>query len=181
MNRISGFLAIAGLVGIVFAAGAEAGLVSVSANPLWTNTGLELNGETLTVYGATGRWFWQEETDADGTSVGSSFLYDEWIQNGRHGQLIGYVGDLDPNSMPRVIAQDTPELFAVGTGSVTKSGLIGHLWLGINDDYSTNNFGDNTGTITALVDVAPVPVPASAWLMFTGLASFMGLRRKRRP
>ncbi|HET6421326.1 MAG TPA: VPLPA-CTERM sorting domain-containing protein [Geobacteraceae bacterium] len=169
---------------VAFVSSSEAATFTVNANPLWTDTGIDLNGKAYKISGALGTWSWEGGviTDANGTTVSvsdTSYLNDEWIRNGQHGQLIGFVGDanLDPNANPRQISQGDIRLFAIGTGSVTLSGLTGRLWLGMNDDFSSFNTGDNSGSVT--VSVAPVPVPAAFWLLGSALLCLVGIRRKR--
>ena len=166
---------------------AHAGSFTVTANPLWTSTGIVLTGaETVTISGATGWWswggFWPEgvlvpvyhgpEGDIN-TPHESGYLNDEWVPNYLHGMLIGYIGD----NPELVRTQQWPVgMFAVGTATVVVSGT-GTLWLGFNDDRTSNAIGDNAGTVTVNVQV---PDPALTLLLFgMGLTGLAAWRRRR--
>lgn len=129
--------------------------VTVTANPLWTDTGIVVNGRTFVIYGASGTWCFGSDLccDANGRSL-PYFSYDQWISGDNHGALIGYVGNGDPNDMPRITPQNDASLFFIGTGTVEICGRTGHLWLGINDSYTDAQLGvaDNSGSLTVLID-----------------------------
>ncbi len=102
----------------------------------------------------------------------ASYVSDEWITNGRHGMLIGYIG-ADPYAVRN--QANAPGMFEIGTATVLASG-VGTLWLGFNDDRASNNTYDNYGTVTV-----NVPDPASTLLLFgTGLAGIIAVRRRGR-
>ena len=134
--------------------------VVVTANPLWTDTGIALTGtDAIQIYGAAGAWKTQPAFPFDGPdgSIHCEYVWDEWVTDAQHGQLIGFVG-----SDPYVISQNDPSLFPVGTNSVALTGRTGELWLGFNDAYATRNPGnigvnDNSGSVTVNVTRATLP------------------------
>ena len=141
---------------------ASSATIVVQANPLWTDTGLALAPtDVVQIYGATGAWKSQINvpfSDADG-SMYCQYVWDEWISDGHHGQLIGFVGT-DPNDT-NAVSQNSPALFVVGTNSVTFAGKTGELWLGFNDAFATRYPGgigvnDNSGSVTVQVARATV-------------------------
>ena len=137
---------------------AEASVVTVTANPLWTNTGIiSTSSDTMTIYGAAGAWDWGKgggTTGPDGDS-NPAYAWDFWVTSGRQGQLIGFVG----TDVPDVVQQDNSRLFVVGTGTIVLTGVQGTLWLGMNDDYSSHNTSDNSGSVTVHVDEGVVTPP----------------------
>src|SRR3954452_25102436 len=78
--------------------------VTVTSNPLWTNTGVVLTpGDIVTVSDAGGSWNTSLGFSGPEGIATTQYLYDEWVKDGHHGELIGYVSDLaqspyDPNA-----------------------------------------------------------------------------------
>jgi len=167
---------------------------TVTANPLWTDTGIHLSTlDSITIYDANGSWSWGYQQSSsfgpDGDyEIGPAFSgLEDWIKNDLYGQLIGYVGSAgDLNSYnssaspPRVIDQNDPGLFEIGTKSVQKTGLEGELWLGFNDDYSGNAIWDNSGRVNVQVDVVPEPSTTISFAVVAaiGLMAYAWQRRK---
>jgi hypothetical protein len=129
--------------------------LEVTATPLWTDGGFDLHdGDQVTISGASGSWTW-----GGGNMFGPDgdprpdLAWDEWIQDGQHGQLIGAIlpAGVDPNALPRVVSPGDPAMFPIGTSTLTKTGVSGHLWLGFNDDYQTDATIDNAGSVAVLL------------------------------
>ncbi len=145
---------------------AHADVVTVTSDPLWQNSGIVLSpGNSVNIYGAGGGWTWATTWGVvpfwpEG-NYRPDLISDEWIQNGEHGQLIGYIGSLDLNAFPRLIPQNDPGLFAIGADNIIASNTgnaTGNLWFGFNDDYRTDAVYDNWGEATVHVDAVPEPV-----------------------
>lgn len=134
--------------------------VVATANPLWTDTGIALAAtDLIRIHGAAGAWKTQSTFPLDGPdgSIHCEYVWDEWVTDAHHGQLIGFVGN-DPS----VVSQDDPALFVVSTNSVTFTGKTGELWLGCNDAFATRHPGnigvnDNSGSVTVSVARAALP------------------------
>jgi hypothetical protein len=155
-------LAVSGMVlTLSVAAIANATTVSVPADPLWTDTGMVLQGEKICI-SAEGSWTWGTSTwfGPDG-DYQPTLAWDEWVQNGYHGQLVAFVG---ANPYAGVVNVD---FYPIGSNG-SLSGLSGQLWLGFNDDQSSNAVGDNAGSVRATIKTC-VPEGGSA-LALMGLA-----------
>jgi hypothetical protein len=199
---------LAGLVGSI----AEASVVTVTASPLWTNTGIVFTpSDTMTIYGAAGNWCWGAAggattgPDGDSNPPYADYL---WITSERQGNLIGFVGPADPdlntffpdpsggqpppyNYPLRVIGQDDPRLFGIGTAAIVLTGLEGTLWLGMNDDFDAAYLPDNWGSVTVHVDegiitppppdgTIPEPTTFIIWSLLGTLAIGVGWWRRRK-
>jgi hypothetical protein len=169
---------------------ASATPIGVTASPLWTNTGISvLTTDTVSFTGAAASWTYQfppsghDPFGPAGVSVADDLKFDEWIQNGLHGQLIGFIGNvLDLNADPRAINQGDSGLFEIGAGPTSVTGKAGTLWLGFNDGYVTginNNFGTGSVDVNLDADLAPTPEPATL-LLFGTTAGGLALVRWRR-
>lgn len=153
--------------------------LEVSANPLWTDTGIDVaTGDIITVTpDVTDTWY------TAGFPVGPSGAplnnWDLFFAGSLHSSMIAYVGS-DPyqghwgdgSFFPRATGYT-----AVNNGVTFPSFVGGSLWLGVNDDAVSMAIGDNFGSITT--DVSVVPVPGAVLLGALGL-SVAGFKLRKR-
>jgi catechol 2,3-dioxygenase-like lactoylglutathione lyase family enzyme len=158
--------------------------VTVTADPLWTNTGVVLSpADSVLIHDAAGDWSGGSAWTYGpaGEFRGPAYWYDEWVTDGMHGELIGAVvaPGLNLNvAPPRALPQNDPRLFAIGTEAVALTGKAGVLWLGFNDDYTSEwNQSDNFGTVAVQVD--SVPEPSTLALLAVGVMAILALAERR--
>jgi hypothetical protein len=170
------------LVSIVvafMAAPAMADLVTVTANPLWTDTGIDVAiGDVITVTPVAGeKWctigggvMW----GPDGSDYNRDDLFLSYDSGAQHSAMIGYIGGDpyqghwgDDSFFPQAAGY-----VAVNNGVTFTSSASGSLWLGVNDDARTMAIGDNSGSIGADVDVVPVPGAVLLGVLGLGMAGW---------
>ena len=156
---------------------ASAGLidVNVASFPLWTDTGVNLTGGSVTITYLNGQWSWDGAGNlSDGKGTGfDADSYDYFYQGpgASHGELIAYVGS-NPAKGP---------FYPIGDGPTTLAGKTGELWLGFNDDAQSGATGDNTGSLNVQVS-SGVPDGSSTLALLGGsmvLVSLFGRRARK--
>lgn len=132
--------------------------ITVTANPLWTDSGLMVtNGQTMMI-SASGTWSWAEWCDADGKDDGST---DVFLDGANHGSLIAYVGTYPPYDddtganrwgddtyFPRSAGNG---YWLVGKNAIITTDRTGELWFLINDDAVSEAIDDNSGSLDVTV------------------------------
>lgn len=135
---------------------------SVTANPLWTDSGIAVtSGQTLTI-SSFGTWSGgQGPVTGDGVDDGDDF--DLFLGGVNHNSLIAYVGTHPPyedstganrwgdsSYFPQSIGAG---YWLVGTGTQFATDRSGELWFLINDDAETEDTLDNSGSLTVTVSI----------------------------
>ena len=136
--------------------------ITVTANPLWTDSGLSVTIGQMLAISAPGTWCWGAWTDADGTDSGST---DVFLAGANQGSLIAYVGTNlpycdstgadrwgDTNYFPRPAGNG---YWLAGKKANIITDRTGELWFLINDDAVSKNIGDNSGSLEVTVLVKP--------------------------
>jgi hypothetical protein len=173
------------LISIVLAAMAApalAGLtLEVTANPLWTDTGIDLTvGQVVTITPDTSDvWYTAgPPVGPSGFDLNRYDLFRSFYVGSMHSSMIGYIGD-DPYQGHWGDGSFFPQAtgyIGVNDGVTFTASVGGSLWLGCNDDAVSEAIGDNYGSITADVNVVPVPAAVLLGVLGLGMA---GLRLRR--
>lgn len=147
----------AGIIGLGVLT-ANATTVSVTANPLWTDTGIHLSLGSVVNVTATGMW-----NSGGGLMSASGYVpgvQDDQFVAGRHGNLIAYVGT-DPFQGHWGVGSFWPQsvnYWVINTGAEFTSTAAGELWLGMNDaSNSSAGMYDNSGSLSAQITIVPEP------------------------
>jgi hypothetical protein len=143
--------------------------IIVSANPLWTDTGLNVGiGDTVNIR-ASGNWSWGVPSwvgpeGKNGTSAYWDIFYDKANQS----ELIAFFGS-DPYQGhwgDGSFFPQTTGYWTIGSGASFTSDKNGRLWLGINDDAVSKKIEDNGGSVTANISIS-TPLSPSINLLST--------------
>jgi hypothetical protein len=167
---------------------ATAQMLTVSSDPLWTDTGISLGQFEAANITATGTW--NTEVGAANGSSGPDGLpltgeynllgwSDGFLAGANKGELLAYVG-VDPYQGHWGDASFFPAAtgyWAIGSEGSLTAPEAGELWLGFNDDAQSEDVSDNSGSLQ--VDIQIVPEPASCTLAGVGLM-IMALTLKRK-
>jgi hypothetical protein len=128
--------------------------VLLTANPLWTDSGLTVSNGDHVIFPAAGHW-----DPGNGVSYGpegSASLYGDWLQNTPWAGLLGFVGPNphcddrgtnrwgDPTYFPRPPGTN---YWYVGTNVQFTATRAGELWFGFNDDAIGMAVWDNSGVV----------------------------------
>lgn len=166
--------------------------IIIPANPLWTDTGIDLSTSDFVTISASGHW----------TSIGSVYgwgpggmpwsgpSYDGFLFNAPEGSLVAYIG-LDPYQGhwgdASFFPQTTGYLYVGGNTPFEYSGTdqftadhAGRLWLGCNDAAVSKNVSDNLFALDVQITVQTVPEPSACTLALLGAGALLGGVRLRR-
>jgi hypothetical protein len=162
---------------------ATASTFTVTANPLWTATGISLGTGNNVSITATGIWSssFVYRNFGPGGIYDPADAWDTFLNTGDniHGQLLAYVGP-DPYQGEWGNASFFPQ--ATGYWDIGSSGsftapVSGQLWLGMNDGAVSEGISDNSGSVVASVQVVPEP---STGVLFTTGFCLLGLAFRSR-
>ena len=155
-------------------AAAQSQTFTVSSSVQWVNTGITLSaGDTLNV-SATGSWSADPTDGSTGPDGYTQENADNFLnltdigvcsscastQTPHWGALIGYVGNNPPAAgsyTSTSILQEAQKVFVVGSSFNSAVNNTGTLWLNFNDDAYSANTGDNSGQVTATINVTSQP------------------------
>ncbi len=143
----------------------------------WVGKSFRADAATQTVTpfgefeGAYGLGSWSFE-DAQGNSIGDALGNPSGLSD------IIDTGDLSFNFEARVGDVIMLNGFLAVTGALfSDSTSNGTAWFAMEGDF-LNTFSFGISPVTSGVNVAPVPVPAAAWLFASGLLGFVGVARR---
>jgi hypothetical protein len=142
--------------------------VVVTANPLWTDTGITISAGEVVAISASGTWSWDgnEAIGPDGDPTGEPHFDDfQHFGNGDKGRLIGFIG-LDPFQGHWGDGEYFPQLYgylSVGSTLTFVAGVSGELWLGFNDDAVSKAISDNSGSVLADISFLTVSSVPLTW------------------
>ena len=135
--------------------------VSVPSDDLWSSGPLPRWSNAAGLTGPLLATAGDDSGETAGTVIGADHgLYSTDGLSAAYGSLVGQIGTAAP--------------FLIGLGGVFTAANAGALSL----FYWDSNSGDNTEYVTA--EVNPVPLPAAAWLLLSGVAAVGALARRRR-
>jgi hypothetical protein len=144
------------LLNLAIAAVSQTTQVTVTANPLWTDTGITLTrGEAVSI-SATGSWNYSTGNigpDGDPNYFGGYWDEFGFFDTADHGRLLGFIGT-DPFQGQwgnRSFFPQTSRYISIGSGRTFAAATAGRLWLGINDDAITKQVADNSGQLVATI------------------------------
>jgi hypothetical protein len=140
----------------------QTNLFLVTANPLWTDTGIHVNSNDTVTFNASGTWTGgQGYVGPGGLADGSTDLFlTNTVAN--HDSLIAFVG---PNPYYAGATNEwgngsyfpqTPGhgYWEVGTVEQFTTDRDGELWYGINDDALTESISDNFGALIGQIQIS---------------------------
>ncbi|MGB8780532.1 MAG: CARDB domain-containing protein [Candidatus Bathyarchaeia archaeon] len=166
-------------IGFVQPAHAFSSVVTVTANPLWTDTELSVEIGQKVAINASGSWDWGAGVVGPDGTIGTAGGSDYFLYDANHGELIAFVGS-DPYQGHWGDGSFFPQhtgYWNVGSSGQFISNKTGELWLGCNDAAVTKISGDNSGTVTASITITSGPVevsitPSNATTSIGGVATY---------
>jgi len=154
--------------------GSGSGWVVVTADPLWTDTGLKVsNGQTV-IFPATGNWLGYTGSSYYGPGGNGETNYDTFV-NGPQYSLIAFVctNTTPPYNTPYYsgttyewgVGSYFPQpsgsngYWSIGTTLPLRftSDRTGELWFGFNDDAVTQTISDNRGAVAGYFTITNIP------------------------
>jgi len=139
--------------------------ITVTSNPLWTNTGLTISTGEIVSITASGSWSYNTGASGSWTgpngSPGTTTCSDNFYSGANLGELIAFVGSTwISGQAPPYQGQWGTSFFpqstgywAIGSSGGFTSGKSGTLWLGFNDDAEDKATYDNAGSVTAVITI----------------------------
>lgn len=155
--------------------------LEVTANPLWTNTGIDVSINDFLSINPNQNDIWRGggiDVGPSGTAINT---WDLFTSVSLHSSMIAYVGE-DPYQGRWGDSTFFPQesgYIGVNNGVSFVSTESGRLWLGINDDAVSRGYSDNWGSITTSISVNPVPIPAPIILFSSGVIGMLVLRSRK--
>jgi hypothetical protein len=154
--------------------------VTVSANPVWTDTGITFTQGDVVSISASG--IWTPEGSYFNCGPGGRVDYPNWWDSfysaANWAELIAYVGS-DPYQGrwgDETFFPQSTGYWTIGTGATFTIPSNGELWLGMNDGAASKGVSDNAGSLEAQITL--IPEPSSLMLLVPGGLAL--LWRKRR-
>lgn len=141
-------------------AGATVSLVqmAVPANPLWTDTGIDVSASDRLGIVASGSWTYHNGSVLPFGPAGDGVLCSalpscsgEFLTTAQRGALIGFIG---PQGLTQAAIEALPQddgFFFVGGNYTGTADASGRLYLGFNADRNNGTLGDNVGSMQATV------------------------------
>lgn len=143
---------------------------NIASDEIFDSATLSITLQGRRTYTNSRGYSWYYESIVDITAGGNT-LVDNQVLNGTT-QIFQF--DLDAATINTMLATDSLTYSIIGQSAYWWSDLS--PWGG----YSTSNFYlDKVELNTVSSPTAPVPVPATVWLLGSGLLSLFGLQRKK--
>ena len=133
--------------------------VTVTANPLWTQTPITVQAGDVITGSATGQWCVGVSLCSGPDGLSTVLGSDLWVSNSGQGSLIAYSGN-SPYT-------DTVGANYVGLGSTftVVAQNTGVLYLGFNDDKISGGISDNSGRVFVDLLINGVPLQSASMLL----------------
>jgi hypothetical protein len=144
-------------------------VVAVTANPLWTDTGIIVTNGSVIHFPAFGTWEGGDGFYNIGPDGASLFTSDAFITNAPQFSLIAFVGPDpyrdylgndrwgDSTYFPQLAqtAGGTNGYWYMGSNGSFTNDRTGKLWFGINDDAVGQKIDDNSDAVFGILHITP--------------------------